>query len=255
MSGRPSHPLSVVAIGAHMDDPWIGMGGAALKAARKGHRVTMVQAVSMYGSWPVVSGREAEIRPIIEGVARDSGVELLTLGYDYMRLENGPVLTNELSRVLADLRPDILFCHAEDDSNQDHVALGTASRVAAMHGACFLKPDSDYRPPREIMQCRSAWQTNNFRPDTFLDVADVALDLMEILNVFDTIYNKGMPSPLYEISVTDHVLGDRTVGLTGHTMHKFATCVDEGKQCGARYAEGYMCYKRAAVGAELLTQL
>jgi hypothetical protein len=41
----------------------------------------------------------------------------------------------------------------------------------------------------------------------------------------------------------------------GHTMHKFATCIDEGKQCGARYAEGYMSYKRAAVGEELLAQL
>jgi hypothetical protein len=62
----------------------------------------------------VVSGREAEISPTIEGVAREAGVELLTLGHDYMRLENGAALTDELSHVLADLRPDILFCHAED---------------------------------------------------------------------------------------------------------------------------------------------
>jgi LmbE family N-acetylglucosaminyl deacetylase len=42
MSSRSSEPLSFVAIGAHMDDTWMGMGGAALKAVRKGHRVTMV---------------------------------------------------------------------------------------------------------------------------------------------------------------------------------------------------------------------
>jgi LmbE family N-acetylglucosaminyl deacetylase len=255
MAGRSAGRLSIVAIGAHMDDTWMGMGGAALRAAREGHQVTMVQAVSQYGAWPAVSGREAEIKPIVQKVADDAGVRLITLGYDYMRLENGVALVDQLSRLLGELRPDLVFCPVEDDSNQDHVALGTASRVAAMHGSCFLSPDSDYRAPREIMRFRLGWQTNNFAPDTYLDISDVFLDLIEILNTFDMIYSRRTGWPLYTASVTDHAMGDRTVGLSDHTIHKFATCVDDGKRCGARYAEGYMSYKRSASQTSLLIGL
>ena len=85
-------PLSIVAIGAHMDDTWLGMGGVALKAVRKGHRVTMVQVVSTYGAWPVVAGRQAEIEPILAKLAADAGVEFFTMGFDYMRLVNEPEL-------------------------------------------------------------------------------------------------------------------------------------------------------------------
>ncbi len=95
MAKTNTNPLSIVAIGAHMDDCWLGMGGVALRAVRNGHRVTMIQAVSRYGAWPVVAGRGKEIKPVVQKLADDAGVSLVTLGHDYLRLENNPTPDSE----------------------------------------------------------------------------------------------------------------------------------------------------------------
>jgi hypothetical protein len=108
MTGERSTELSIVAVGAHMDDCWLGMGGVALKAARAGHRVNMVHAVSQYGAWPVVAGREAEIKPAVKKLADDAGIRLIPLGHDYMRLQNSPELVGELAGVLDEPKPDRL---------------------------------------------------------------------------------------------------------------------------------------------------
>ncbi len=251
-----SRKLSIVAVGAHMDDCWLGMGGVALKAVRAGHRVTMVQAVSQYGAWPVVAGREAEIKPPVQQLADDAGIGLILLGHDYLRLQNNPALVDELAGVLDELKPDILFCHWEDDNNQDHVALGEASRIAAIHGACFLPhPPSVFHVPAEIYRYRVDCQARNFAPDIFTDVTDVLYDLLERCALFDRIYARHIPSAVRHFSVVDHRQEDREVELSWHTEQKFASCLLNGYECGARFAEGFRVYKGAAAGSSLLGSL
>jgi LmbE family N-acetylglucosaminyl deacetylase len=249
--------LSIVAVGAHLDDCWLGMGGVALKAARHGHRVTMIQAVSVYGAWPVVGGREAEIKPVLQRLADDHGVALITLGHDYMRLVHGPDLIGQIARVLAEVRPDILFCQWEDDSNQDHVALGGAARVAALHGQCFL-PAGTFRPPAEVYHYRGDSQARNFTPDTFVEIATELNDLLELAATFDAIYAAGPGGGkgyLPRYTLTDHRDDDRQVQLTLHTVQKFANCVTDGCRCGVRYAEGFRAYKTGPVGHQLLATI
>ncbi len=166
-------PLCIVAVGAHMDDCYLGAGGTLLKAARAGHRVTLVTAVSQYGAWPTVSGRAAEIKPLLQGLADRAGVSLVTLGYDYERLENGVALITQLAQVLADLKPDVLFCHYQEDTNQDHVVLGLTTPVAAMHNACFAE---GYGGPREIYKFKTDAQTLNFTPDTYVNITNEIWD-------------------------------------------------------------------------------
>lgn len=257
MTTPPAHKLSILAIGAHLDDCWLGMGGVALKAARRGHRVTMVQAVSTYGAWPVVAGRGAEIKPRLQKIADDAGVKLVTLGYDYMRLEQNPALIERLTREVAQAEADILFCHWEDDSNQDHAALGTASRVAAMHAPCFLSPDATVKLPRQILYYPTDSQTKNFLPDTFVDIGDVLFDLLELCAGLDELYAKSprMSNVLRRATVTDHQAQDRTVALTMHTEEKYASSIVNGRHCGARYAEGFRSYRHCPVGSEPLAQL
>src|SRR5579862_1936758 len=137
---KTTQPLSIVAVGAHLDDYWYGMGGTLLKAARRGHRVTLIQAVSTYCSWPVVRGRDAEIKPLLQNISESTGVNLITLGHDYLRLESRTELITQLSAALAKAEPDVVFCPWEEDHNQDHVAVGGAARIAALHGYDFLDP-------------------------------------------------------------------------------------------------------------------
>src|SRR5881275_2314527 len=105
---KTAHPLSIVAVGAHLDDYWYGMGGTLLKAARRGHRVTLVQAVSTYCSWPVVRGREAEIKPLLGRISESTGVNLVTLGHDYLRLENRTELITQLSAAIGKAQADVV---------------------------------------------------------------------------------------------------------------------------------------------------
>lgn len=257
MAKQVGQPLAVVAVSAHMDDWCLGMGGAALRAARHGHRVTIVQAVSTYGAWPVVSGRGDEIRPLLEGIAKSAGVSLLTLGHDYMRLENTPALVQELSQVMNDVRPDILFCHAEDDSNQDHVVAGQAARIAAMHAACFLDPSVGYAPPNEIYRFTTGVQTRNFAPDTFLDVGEEVVEVVGWLQAIDEMYyeSQSMPGGPARLTVVDHDFGDREMVVTTHGMAKLAACITYGFRCGVKYAEGYDSYLEAHVGGALLGEI
>lgn len=69
---------TIVAVGAHMDDCWYGMGGMALKATACGHRVVMVQGVGLYRTWPTVRGRADEIKPLLQDLADRTNVELIT---------------------------------------------------------------------------------------------------------------------------------------------------------------------------------
>src|SRR5690349_18519804 len=116
-------PLSIMVVGAHVDDHWYGMGPTMLNAARKGHKVMVVQSVSTYCAWPVVTGREAEIKPVVARLTEQTSVEVVTLGYDYMIPAAGHLLTSQIAAVIRDVQPDILFCPWEDDHNPDHTAM------------------------------------------------------------------------------------------------------------------------------------
>ena len=244
MTENPSK--TIVAVGAHMDDCWLGMGGFALKAVARGHRMVMVQAVGKYRTWPTVRGRASEIKPQLQDLADRTHVELITLEHDYLRLEARPDLMTELSEILEELAPDILFYQWENDSNQDHVALGAATRVVGHHRPCFL--DESRNPgPREIYAYAADSQAKGFRPDTFVDVGEVVFDLLRLCTVFDEIYAVHSGGQVVVSTITDHMLGDAEVSLTHHTEQKWAICRLAGLAAGVRYAEGFWAYRRVPV--------
>ena len=255
--GSATKPLSIVAIGAHIDDYWYGMGGTLMKAARRGHRVTLIQAVSTYCSWPVVTGREAEIKPHLKKISDSVGVSLVTLGHDYLRLENRPELIGQIAAEIAKAEADILFCPWEEDHNQDHVAVGSAARIAAIHGRCFLSPDAQVKLPGQILQYPLDANSRSFRPDTYVDTGDVVFDLMAVSNVFDEIYSKSplWPDALRRMTVIDHKNNDRTATMTEQSECMFALSMVRGLQCGKRFAEGFAAYTNCPVDCQLLAQL
>jgi LmbE family N-acetylglucosaminyl deacetylase len=259
MTEQSSEPLSLVAIGAHMDDCWLGMGATALKAARRGHKVTLVQAVSTYGAWPTVAGRGAEVKELTERVAAQNGIRLITLGYDYMRIENNPATLARLAAVIAGLRPDVLFNHWEDDSNQDHCALGAAARIATMHLSCFRPPEEapTAQYTRQIFRFEVDHQTRNFTPDTFVNVTEELYDALEICALFADLYARTAPGTgdHRRLSVMDHRCGDRKVSLVPYTEEKLAHAILFGTRSGCRYAEGFRSYKNDHVGRQLLGRI
>jgi len=249
--------LSIVAVGAHVDDHWYGMGGTLLKAARNGHRVTVIQAVSTYCSWPVVKGREAEIKPHVQRISQETGIAVVPLGFDYLRLVNGPELTGQLAAAITAAEPDLLFCPWEEDANQDHAALGAAARVAGMHAPCFLPADKRVKLPSQILQYALDLNARSFRPDNFVDTSEVLFDMLQFNNVFDELYSKSplWPNALRRATITDHQQQDRTITVHAQSEFIHARSVVRGIQCGVRYAEGFAAYKGAAASANLLASI
>lgn len=250
-------PLSIVVVGAHVDDHWYGMGGTMLKAARKGHRVTVIQAVTKYCAWPVVHGREAEIKPVVQRLSEETGVRVVPLGHDYLRLVNGPELTGQLAEAIVRAEADVLFCPWEEDSNQDHAALGTAARVAAMHAPCFLPPGKIHKLPRQICQYALDARPRSFRPDVYVDTGEVLFEMLRLNNVFDEIYSASpaWPNSLRRLTVIDHQQQDRTITVNAQSEYLLARSLVRGLECGVRYAEGFAAYKGAAADADLLARL
>ena len=253
---KTRQPLSIVAVGAHLDDYWCGMGGTLLKAARRGHRVTLIQAVSTYCSWPVVRGRDAEIKPLLQNISETTGVNLVTLGHDYLRLESRTELIAQVSAAMAKAEPDVVFCPWEEDHNQDHVAIGSAARIAALHGYDFLDPSIKFKQPRQVLHYPLDANTS-FRPDTFVNTEDVLFDLMKLSSVFDQMYSKHpmWPDSLRRLTVTDHYNEDRTATFTRQNEYMFALSIVRGMQSGVRFAEGFKSYKSSTVGEQLLADL
>ncbi len=206
-------------------------------------------AVGNFRYLPYVKGREAEIHPKLNDLCQRHGIRHILLGHDYMRLENAPALVNEITAVLKDLAGDILFCHAEDEDNQDHTALGAASRIAALHGECFLP--GEVKLPLEIYQYTTGWQARSFRPDTFVDVTDTIFDALAICNSFDELYANGR-YPTGRLTVIDHTQSDRKLCLTDHARYKFAQSIAFGAGC---YAEGFQAYTRRALSHRKLARV
>ena len=66
MADDKSKPLHILGVGAHLDDCWLGFGGTALKALRRGHRVTFVVAITNFRKLPYLAGRDAEIMAFLD---------------------------------------------------------------------------------------------------------------------------------------------------------------------------------------------
>lgn len=237
--------LSIVVVGAHVDDHWFGMGGTMLKAARAGHRVTVLQGVSVYGSWPTLGGRGPEVSAVVSRLTDATGIRVVPLGHDYLRLVNGPELIGQLAEEIARLDADLIFCPWEDDYNEDHVVMGQAARIAAKHGRTFLSPDRTVKLPAQVVQYWLDTRARSFRPDSYVDIGDGLFELLELTNEFNELYDRSPswgPGTLRRISVTDHVGADRTVTLHSQGEYMFARSLYFGSQCGARFADGFATY-------------
>ena len=167
---------TILAIGAHMDDVWYGVGGFALTAVRKGHRVVFINTVGDYSNWPTTQGREAEIKPKVRAFAEDRGIELRSLNYKYEYVPDDPECMEQLAKHCDEIAPNILFYQWFDDTNRDHWKTGVASAYACGHPSCFLA-----RPARGFGQAYAYQldaQCRNFVPGVYYDITDTLPDVL-----------------------------------------------------------------------------
>lgn len=237
--GTPAKKLTILAIGAHMDDAEGGVGGILIRAVKAGHRVVVVVAVSDLTTWKPTMGREEQCKADQLALAKRFGWEKRFLGYPYHSLEANNELKRKFAAIYEEVQPDITFVQNIDDHWPDHAASGMAATDAVLFPHGYTANRDAKRCPRVFAYASGVNQTIRFEADYFVDVTPVMDDYMDLIAGTDVCLN-GQPLAeqiRYEMRdvKTNHVLK-----LSGHGWHRFCQCVNWASQSGtsATYAIG-----------------
>ena len=231
--------LTILAIGAHMDDAEGGIGGILISAVDAGHRVVVVVAVSDYSSWRPTMGREAQCKTDQLALAKKFGFELRFLDYPYHNLEANLELKRKLADIANEVQPDIAFVQDTEDHWPDHVASGVAGKDAVLfpHGLTANKDAK--RCPRVFSYCAAANQTIHFEPDFYFDITPVMSRYVDLLTGCDEIESNKPAAEIIDYE-TRNLKTKETLQLTFHGWERLSECVRWAGQSGtgARYALG-----------------
>jgi LmbE family N-acetylglucosaminyl deacetylase len=177
----PERALVVV---AHPDDIDFGMAGTIARLTQAGAQVSYCLVTSGEAGPPDDADR-GELRLLREAEQRSAasvvGVDdVRFLGYPDGRVEANLALRRDLSRVIRDVRPDLVISQSSDRnwdrvyfSHPDHLAVGEAT-------ACAVYPDSrNWWSHPELLEegfqphtVARMWVAG-LEPNLFIDVTDV----------------------------------------------------------------------------------
>ncbi len=226
--------------GAHCDDCEIGAGGLMIQAARAGHRVVVVSAVSDFSTWAATRGREAQTTAAMLKLAADHGIEKRFLNHPYHVIDGGDLeLKREFARIVLEVKPDAGFVHHTEDHFPDHIACGRAGHDALLFSHGLSGDLNSPRCPLIYAFTITPWQTYRFEPDSYFDVSDVMPEYMEMLNNLDRIYMGGADAPMPPLDeFRQPKEGERPIRLGAHALTKFADCIQHGSRGGMKFAIG-----------------
>lgn len=269
LASNPAHAAeparkkrTILAIGAHLDDPEIGAGGVIAKAVKNGHRVVVVDVCGDFSTFRVTRGREREVREKLLAHAQKMGIEKRFLDYGYQQIADDLPLMQRLAEIVVELNPDIAFIHSRferDRSPSDHSTMGAISERSVRNAETILgvsKPE--YTSYGKEIYAYEVYPQPSFVPDVFVDIRDVLKETLESVNFFGTdIY---APSPAWpKAGRTDVTMQvhpeDWELPLTHYAEMKYALAVFRGYQSGTRFAEGFKALDPAVLGRRVLQEV
>ena len=166
---RASSHDTVLAVGAHPDDVEIGAAGTLLAHPAAGDTVAILtlsrgaQARHRGAAGP----RSRRARP------RVIGARLFLNDLEDTRIPEGNPTIGIIERVVAEIRPTVIFTHSAHDLHQDHRNTHSAVMVAARKVGrvlCFQSPSA----------------TVDFRPTHFVTVDDYIVGKLKIIDAFSS---------------------------------------------------------------------
>ena len=174
---------NILAIGAHPDDIEFGCGGALIKYAMRGHRLFMlVLTGGGTGAVTEIRTREQLASKKIMGVE-----EIFWGGYEDTHLHVDVGLIGKIEDVIAQVRPDFIFCNYHDDTHQDHRHLSQA----VMSATRYIRNVLFYEGPT----------TQNFNPHVFVDISDTLETKMQALKAHKSQVTKTNIEDMYIIEM------------------------------------------------------
>lgn len=149
-AAREASRQSVLAIGAHPDDVEIGAAGTLLAHRRMGHDVSIL-TLSRGARGGVEDTRASESQQAAKVIGA-------TLYHENLRdtsISEGDPTIGVISRIVAEVRPTVIYTHSLHDVHQDHRNTHRAALVAVRGVGrvyCFQSPSAtvDFRPSRFV---------------------------------------------------------------------------------------------------------
>lgn len=165
---RASSHDTVLAVGAHPDDVEIGAAGTLLAHRAAGDTVAILTL-----SRGAQGGTGVERAAESQSAAEVIGARLFLDDLEDTRISEGNPTIGTIERVVAEIRPTVIFTHSAHDLHQDHRNTHSAVMVAARKVGrvlCFQSPSA----------------TVDFRPTHFVTVDDYIVGKLKIIDAFSS---------------------------------------------------------------------
>ena len=231
---------TILAIGAHLDDAFIGAGGVLLQAAKAGCRVVIVTVVSDFSTRVQTRGQETLTVKDLLALSEARGFEHRLLGYPYHQVDASDMgLKKELAAISVECRPDVAFIHHDQDHWPDHAACAKLGQDAVMftHG---LTADLTQRScPLVYAFDLTPRQTYAFTPDVFYDVGDVLGEFMDLILAVDACAWRKDEGSSVTAEFRNVGPGNRPIRLSHHGLSRLGDCIRFGDLAGCRFALGF----------------
>lgn len=169
-SGRErekSKPLKIACVGGHPDDPESGCAGTLARYSALGHVVTVVYLTRGERGINGKSNDEAaKIRSAeCEAACKFMGARAVFAGQIDGSADFTRARVDELQKILATEKPELVFTHWPIDTHMDH----QVASMCAIRAVMALKP----RPQLFFFEVNSGSQTQGFTPNVYVDITSV----------------------------------------------------------------------------------
>ncbi|MFN7998630.1 MAG: PIG-L family deacetylase [Bryobacteraceae bacterium] len=168
----PERKLSIIFVGAHVDDPQSGCGGTIARYAGQGHDVVAL-SLTRGDSQSIASSLHLPMQELAARRYADAerSCEILRCRFvalDYVNrdVQLTPATYKRFSETLTEYKPDILFTHWPIDTHPDHRAASLLTYEAWLHAG--------KKVPLYFYEVEAGTQTQNFHPTHHVDITTVA---------------------------------------------------------------------------------
>ena len=196
--------MNILAIGAHPDDIEFGCAGTLIKYVNGGHRLFLLVLTEGELGAPKPVRREEQV----DAKAILGADQIFWAGYEDTKITVDKVLITKIEEVIAEVQPDLIFCHFLDDTHQDHRHLAQATISATR----YIRNVLFYEVPT----------TQNFNPQVFVDISSTLERKIEALKAHKT---QVMKTNIEDLSIIELARSSANFrGIQGRVKYAEAFC-------------------------------
>lgn len=203
----PEGSLSVLVIGAHLDDCEITFGGTATRYRDLGHEVTFVSMTNGEAGHQEIGGLELTRRRRDEARA---AADLIGADYEFLDAHEGelrPTIENrnKVIRLVREVEPDLVFTHRPNDYHPDHRytsdLVQDSAYMVTVPAICRETLHLDYNPVVAYLP-DDFQKPTPLEPDVVVPIDDVVETKLDMLHRHESQMYEWLP---YNVGKLDEV--------------------------------------------------